>query len=67
MRGLRVKDGMRFAGDEGAVRREARGLATAEAGAEGVAFTGLEDREEDPDAPFERNDAARETPVLGVR
>lgn len=62
---------MRFAGDEGAVRREARELAIAEAEveaeAEGVAFTGLEDREEDPDAPFERSDAARETPVLGVR
>lgn len=59
---------MRFAGDEAAVRRELRGVATAEAEeAEGVAFTGLDDREEDPDAPFERSDAARETPVLGVR
>lgn len=60
---------MRLAGDEGAVRREVRGLATAEAEveAEGVALTGLEDREEDPDAPVERSDAARETPVLGVR
>lgn len=58
---------MRFAGEEGAARREVRALAMAEAEVEGVAFTGLEEREEDPDAPFERSEAARETPVLGVR
>ena len=34
---------------------------------EGVGLLGLEEREEDPDAPFERSDAARERPVLGVR
>jgi hypothetical protein len=38
-----------------------------EEGVEGVGLTGLEEREEDPDAPFERRDAARERPVLGVR
>lgn len=36
-------------------------------GVEGVGLLGLEEREEEPDALFERRDAARERPALGER
>lgn len=60
---------MRFTGDDGGARREMRGLAVPD-GRRGIneagGFTGLDERDDD-DAPAERRDAARDTPVLGVR
>lgn len=59
---------MRFTGEEGGARREMRGLAVPDGGGinEPGGFTGLEERDDD-DAPADRRDAARDTPVLGVR